>query len=49
MTNDRSTKPLTTAEVEELRKQFPILSRLKRDGRPIVYLDASATSQNRSA
>lgn len=45
MTNDRSTKPLTTAEVEELGKQFPILSRLGRDGRPIVYLDASATSQ----
>lgn len=45
MKDDRLTNALTDAEVEELRKQFPILGRLGRDGRPIVYLDASATSQ----
>lgn len=31
--------------VEEIREQFPILSRTVRDGRPLVYLDSGATSQ----
>lgn len=45
MTDDLLTTPLTDAEVEKLRGQFPILGRLGRDGKPIIYLDASATSQ----
>ncbi|WIM72422.1 aminotransferase class V-fold PLP-dependent enzyme [Corynebacterium suedekumii] len=34
-----------TLNVEEIREQFPILSRTVRDGRPLVYLDSGATSQ----
>jgi len=34
-----------TLNVEEIRDQFPILSRTVRDGRPLVYLDSGATSQ----
>jgi len=34
-----------TFNVEEIREQFPILSRTVRDGRPLVYLDSGATSQ----
>ncbi|MDO5034377.1 MAG: SufS family cysteine desulfurase [Actinomycetaceae bacterium] len=48
MTNDRLTNPLTDAEVAKLREQFPILGRKGRDGKPIVYLDSSATSQKPS-
>lgn len=32
-------------DVESLRKDFPILQRTVRDGRPLVYLDSGATSQ----
>jgi cysteine desulfurase / selenocysteine lyase len=32
-------------DVEAIRKDFPILSRTVRDGRPLVYLDSAATSQ----
>ncbi|MDO5722091.1 MAG: SufS family cysteine desulfurase [Actinomycetaceae bacterium] len=38
-------KPFTAQEVSQLRAQFPILGRTGRGGGPIVYLDASATSQ----
>lgn len=37
--------PLTTAEVERIRNDFPILSRSV-NGHPLVYLDTGATSQN---
>ena len=36
---------LSAAEVEALRKEFPILARRGRGGAPIAYLDSSATSQ----
>ena len=36
---------LTTEELAELRAQFPVLSRTIRGGRPLVYLDSGATSQ----
>lgn len=32
-------------DVARIRKDFPILSRTVRDGRPLVYLDSAATSQ----
>ncbi len=32
-------------DVEQIREDFPILSRTLRDGRPLVYLDSGATSQ----
>ena len=32
-------------DVEKVRKEFPILSRTVRDGKPLVYLDSGATSQ----
>ena len=35
----------TAGELEAIRKDFPILSREGRGGRPIVYFDSSATSQ----
>ncbi|OKL50072.1 aminotransferase class V-fold PLP-dependent enzyme [Boudabousia marimammalium] len=35
----------TALELEQLRGQFPILSRTGRGGRPIAYLDSAATSQ----
>lgn len=38
-------QPLTDAEIAQLRTQFPILTRTGRDGIPIAYLDAAATSQ----
>lgn len=38
-------QPLTDAEIAQLRTQFPILTRTGRDGLPIAYLDAAATSQ----
>ena len=38
----------TAAELEAIRSDFPILSRLGRGGAPIAYLDASATSQKPS-
>jgi cysteine desulfurase/selenocysteine lyase len=34
-----------TLDVEALRKDFPILERSVRGGRPLVYLDSGATSQ----
>ncbi|CAL9585757.1 putative cysteine desulfurase [Nocardiopsis dassonvillei] len=37
-----ATAPL---DVAAIRKDFPILSRTVRDGRPMVYLDSGATSQ----
>lgn len=36
---------MTGFDVEELRRDFPILQRTVRDGRPLVYLDSGATSQ----
>jgi cysteine desulfurase/selenocysteine lyase len=33
-------------DVEAIRKDFPILSRTVRNGRPLVYLDSGATSQH---
>lgn len=35
----------TAAELDAIRSDFPILSRVGRGGAPIAYLDASATSQ----
>ncbi len=32
-------------DVERIRKDFPILERTMRDGKPLVYLDSTATSQ----
>ena len=32
-------------DVGRIRKDFPILSRTVRDGRPLVYLDSANTSQ----
>lgn len=42
---DRPTGPFSDSEIAQLRQQFPILRRKGRAGRPIVYLDSSATSQ----
>lgn len=39
------TQPLTGSELDEIRADFPILSRTVRDERPLVYLDSGATSQ----
>lgn len=35
----------TPLDVDRIRKDFPILSRTVRGGRPLVYLDSGATSQ----
>ncbi|WP_295641961.1 cysteine desulfurase [uncultured Corynebacterium sp.] len=35
----------TSLDTTAIRKDFPILSRTVRDGRPLVYLDSGATSQ----
>lgn len=32
-------------DVDRIRKDFPILSRTVRDGKPLIYLDSGATSQ----
>ena len=37
--------PISNTELGRLRADFPILSRIGRGGKPIVYLDAAATSQ----
>ena len=37
--------PFSDSELTRLRADFPILSRTGRGGKPIVYLDAAATSQ----
>ena len=37
--------PLSALLPEELKKDFPLLSRTVRGGRPLVYLDSGATSQ----
>ena len=37
--------PFSDTELARLRADFPILSRTGRGGKPIVYLDAAATSQ----
>ncbi|NQU38266.1 MAG: cysteine desulfurase [Actinobacteria bacterium] len=36
-------------DVDRIRKDFPILSRSVRDGKPLVYLDSGATSQKPTA
>ncbi len=36
---------LTSADIEVIRADFPILSRTVRDGKPLIYLDSGATSQ----
>jgi cysteine desulfurase/selenocysteine lyase len=40
-------EPITAAglDVQSIRKDFPILSRTVRDGKPLVYLDSGATSE----
>lgn len=40
----RATPPLTATEVERIRKDFPIL-RVKKEGKPLIYLDNAATTQ----
>jgi cysteine desulfurase / selenocysteine lyase len=42
-----SAAPLTRAEIDRLRAQFPILSR-EVNGHPLVYLDSAATAQKPS-
>ena len=37
---------MTGLDPEAIRKDFPILSRTVRNGKPLVYLDSGATSQN---
>lgn len=37
--------PTTPLDVDRIRKDFPILSRTVRGGKPLVYLDSGATSQ----
>jgi cysteine desulfurase/selenocysteine lyase len=36
---------VTPLDVETIRKDFPLLARTVRDGKPLVYLDSGATSQ----
>jgi cysteine desulfurase / selenocysteine lyase len=43
-TSTRSTKSFRQFDVDEVRKDFPILKRLV-NGKPLVYLDNAATSQ----
>lgn len=45
MTRYAGATAFTTAELESIRSDFPILARIGRGGSPIAYLDASATSQ----
>lgn len=40
-----SAQPLTSAEVERIRADFPYLERPARNGEPLAYLDWGATSQ----
>ena len=37
---------MTSLDPETIRKDFPILSRTVRNGKPLVYLDSGATSQH---
>lgn len=39
------THPDGTLDVDAIRAEFPILSRMVRGGKPLVYLDSGATSQ----
>ncbi|WP_068157153.1 cysteine desulfurase [Rhodococcus phenolicus] len=39
------TIPVRDLDVTRIRKDFPILARTVRDGKPLVYLDSGATSQ----
>lgn len=36
---------LTSQQIEKIRSDFPILTRVGRGGRPVAYLDSAATSQ----
>jgi len=45
MTAHGSAGDFTTAELDAIRRDFPILGRTGRGGGPIAYLDSSATSQ----
>jgi cysteine desulfurase/selenocysteine lyase len=38
-------EPITTEEVQRIRRDFPILARTVRDGRRLIYLDTAATAQ----
>ena len=40
-----STSQIKLIDVESLRADFPILTHLRPDGKPLVYLDNSATTQ----
>nr|WP_311153119.1 aminotransferase class V-fold PLP-dependent enzyme [uncultured Actinomyces sp.] len=40
-----SARPLTAAEIDAVRTDFPYLKRPARDGEPLAYLDWAATSQ----
>ena len=40
-----TTTAAAALDVETIRKDFPILNRTVRDGKPLVYLDSGATSQ----
>ncbi|MCJ7717203.1 MAG: aminotransferase class V-fold PLP-dependent enzyme, partial [Anaerolineales bacterium] len=44
-----SAKTTTGFDVQQVRKDFPILSREVRPGVPLVYLDSAATSQKPEA
>ncbi len=39
------TSTVRALDVSSIRKDFPILARTVRDGKPLVYLDSGATSQ----
>src|SRR5512133_1617693 len=41
----QQTTVITAAEIEKVRKDFPILKRETSPGVPLVYLDSTATSQ----
>ena len=41
----RTAHPFSDAELAKIRQDFPVLDRVGRGGRPIVYLDAAATAQ----
>lgn len=42
---EQQTQDFTKAELDAIRRDFPVIDKEGRGGRPIVYLDSSATSQ----
>ena len=48
MNNRQNFADFSDSELEGLRKDFPITTRIGRGGEPLAYLDSSATSQKPS-